>query len=336
MGYTPNPAVYHDDVTLADDSVAPTPAAINPSIQAALDNVEWIRKNGQFGQAPTDFTATGITEWTAGTYDTLIDVEGYGAGGGGGGGGFGGGAGADTNSGSSGGGGGGAALACRARVSVVPGTVYEIVIGAGGTAGAKGHGTTPPTAGGNGGDTIFRKKSDGTVLARFPGAKGGQAGDTQSSTTKFLIAPGGSPLDQDRPFTQLWDNALVTFCFGRGFGGEGVSNAFDSGPSPRRGAASLEGFLGGLPGAGGSNDSYLGGGPGGGGAAGPGGPGFAGCNGGDAGNAAPTPSAVTITPNTGAGGGGGGGGGSSASGGANGSDGRAGSTGKLTLRKAVA
>ena len=320
-------------------------ADIEVPIQGLLDGEANLkaRLDAQTGvTAPVVFTATTATVWTSGPNDRRIELEGWGGGGGGGG------AGGSTTSttSASGGGGGGASLARRVVLEIQPNTAYEALVGAagtGGSAGAIGNG-----AGGDGaagGDTIFRVQG-GAELARIKGAIGGRGGVCPTNNTPAL-APGGAPSNQFRPTAQaanrfaanasLTDgSAGLTYCYGPGFGGEGINRGNGDLAGVRAGADSREGFAGGSGGIAGTNNTYLGGGGGGGGAAGPGGNGTGGIPGGDGaatGTASPGSGASTApAANSGAGGGGGGGGGSVNGTPGAGGTGRPGAAGKLTLR----
>lgn len=98
------------------------------------------------------FTSSGT--WTAPANCTSILVYGFGGGGGGG-------AGFDSDP--KGGGGGGGAMAFFKILTVVPSTVYNIVVGAGGT----GSTSNGAGAGSNGGSSFFHS------LVEFPGGFGG-------------------------------------------------------------------------------------------------------------------------------------------------------------------
>jgi hypothetical protein len=277
------------------------------------------------------FLTDGYFTCPAGVY--RVETEGCGGGGGGGGGAQGG---TSTSQYSAGGGGGGGALLQRSFVTTIPGQVYWINIGLGGTGGSGGTGSGDN--GTNGGDTLMRIFPALTTVCQYKGALGGVGGDLATSGTAYKLAMGGSPTDQRLPPCTAGSFAsgnIVTYCFGPGFGGEGTAG--QPVQVTRKGAASIQGFAGGSGGSYG-NDSgspfYPGGGAGGGGAGGPygvGGTGITGADGqvtnGDNCNAA-----GGIAGNLGSGGGGGGGGGSGGSTGGTGSAGLSGSTGKFTIR----
>ncbi len=294
--------------------------------------------------APTVYIAAGPTIWTpASPYVKMIRFMGWGAGGGGGGGGYGAPA---VNTYSSSGAGGGAAMRQWIDIPVTYGVAYEILIGVGGGGGTGGVFTGPvePTGGGPGGDTIFRVQG-GAVLATFKGAKAGY--QAYIIDADYPIAPGGTPVAMQRAYPILSTFPDCTFCFGPGFGGDGVSSA----PLQysRTGAASIEGHAGGaggIFGVGSTPGGYYGGAGGGGGAAGPGGVGGPGGGGGwaatslndhvggggdsgyDMSGEPYTTGAFLLDPNnTGAGGGGGGAGGCYAAGGGDGGNGQPGAHG---------
>lgn len=112
------------------------------------------------GAVTTSFTVSGT--WTAPAGVTSVTVEAWGAGGGGG---------AATGSPAKGGGGAGGQYAKKV-VAVVPGTVYAIAVGAGGTVGTA-------VAGGIGGNSTFAAT---TVVAKG-GAGGGLAAANNSGGT---------------------------------------------------------------------------------------------------------------------------------------------------------
>jgi hypothetical protein len=343
--YAGNPANFPVDYTIPDDADPPTASAFNVASEALGDRTAYLKARVDHVQQSLLMYSdpTTVTEWTAGPYDTRVRLEGHGGGGGGGGGAYG-----DNHNDSyaAGGGGGGAPIRFQQEVTVVPGIIYEILIGDGGIGGAGGiAGGAAATAGGNGGDTIFRRKSDGVVLARFKGARGGSAGVLMNATSNptptinyVYIVPGGGPTNVFRPnvVSIPATNARQTYSFGPGFGGDGVTSAVEFSTQRRNGADSIDGQTGGLGGLRGTDSTYKAGGPGGGGAAGPGGAGVDGLDGGNGassgfGGAAPA-FVGSIGGNTGAGGGGGGGGGCGPSGGGNGADGIHGLTGFLTLK----
>lgn len=139
--------------------------------------------NGQFFQVPLNVSK--------------ISLIGSGGGGGGGGGG---GAGANSGAGTYGGGGGsgGGAFPYMIEIDVVPGQIYNAVIGDGGAPGTGGNyvGTTSAgtagTSGGVGGDTLFKLGT--TTIVTFPGGAagaGGAGGSDNSGSTAQKQGQGG-------------------------------------------------------------------------------------------------------------------------------------------------
>lgn len=108
------------------------------------------------GQTVVTYTTTGANTWVCPTGVTTITFEAYGAGGGGGGGG-------GSNK-QGGGGGGGGGYVIHNAVTVVPGTTYNLTVGAGGTAGA---------SGGNGGNGGFSRGTFGALVLTANGGTGG-------------------------------------------------------------------------------------------------------------------------------------------------------------------
>lgn len=108
----------------------------------------------------TTYAYTSSTTWTCPTGVTSVEVRCWGAGGGGGG--------ADATDANAGGGGGGA-FAKKQNLTVIPGSVYTITVGAGGTAGPAGGASNA----GIGGDTEF--SLSGTVYCRAKGGSGGES-----------------------------------------------------------------------------------------------------------------------------------------------------------------
>lgn len=233
-----------------------------------------------------------------------------------------------------GGAGGGGALKDVAEIAVVPGTAYDVVIGAGGVgSGANG---SMQWRGANGGDTLLRVSAGAQVLATFRGAEGGTSAwglGADPTALRIWGVLGGGPVPGDGFGWMFVTNSLLPAREGPGIGGYGVVGD-EWTAYGRNGAPSVQGFLGGVGGAPGASDGgYRGGGPGGGGAAGPAG---AGGNGGEGGFGkqfgAPGPGAAGSSAplNSGAGGGGGGTAGASGGFGAFGPGGDGGS-GHLTL-----
>lgn len=306
--YDGDPTNYPTHVRLVQDGEPASQAFLALADQDLADRTAFLHALiATVTGAPVIYVAAGPTTWTAGPNDTRVELRGWGGGGGGGGGANG--IASFTDRFPYGGGGGGAPLEASVIIDVVPGTVYEILCGAGGNGGAAG------ADGSDGGDTIFRVQG-GATLATFKGAKGGKGGSFTSATTDFTLSLGGAPIVQYRPNLTAALTAVqfqqATYCYGPGYGGEGCGA--HAGETSRVGAASVNGSPGGAAGApGAASGSYWGGGGGGGGAAGPGGGGLPGRDGGagnnaGAGGAAPFAGAGGA-PGSGAGGGGGGAGG---------------------------
>ncbi len=261
-----------------------------------------------------EFTASGT--WTCPPNVHRVRIVAYGGGGGGGGGG--------TNTdGTSGGGGGSGAQLSIVEVDATPGVLHTIAIGDGGAGG------TSALAGSDGGDTSIIA-TDASLVVVAAGGMGGAAGFNGAKPGTNVISPGGFGTSGSvKALPVLTDaNAVAS---GPGGGGFGISSgAYPSG----QGSKSVQGFIGGAPGAHGAPVvGHLGGGAGGGGGGGPGGIGPTGGDGGAAiavgvgGNGV---NGVDGLANRGAGGGGGGGGGGGPFAG-NGGNGGRGSTGRLAL-----
>lgn len=298
-----------------------------------------LMSGGAPGMRSIDFTSVAATEWLCppGVHSVLL--YGYGGGGGGASGQAGSGT-AQTAIGA--GGGGGGAWPRWYRVEVQPGTIYEVLCGDGG-AGAQ----ASYSAGSAGGDSIFREKATGNVLATWRGADYGSTAGTMAQNV--LCEPfafgGGSvrnPYTTERSFVATGfvkdNNFLGVFANLRpatsgGFG----TTVLSATTRGQDGHSSSEGYSGGAAGAQGTTDGdYYGGGGGGGGGAGPagnGGAGGAGGNGtatsGASGTAGTNGSSAAA--NSGAGGGGGGAGGMGYSGGGSAGLGGSGGSGKVTL-----
>ncbi len=215
------------------------------------------------------------------------------------------------------GGGGGALMSCL-PVIIVPGSTYNIDIGAGGAPNPGANNV--PNTGGNGGSTIFRL--GGSNLAVFPGAQGGKGpfgghvianynsyamgGSPRASAPSLLF---GDPTQCPRFDTTnaLWLDNGIEIQLVPAQGGYGADGSLL--PLASFGVGNPHGgFSGGAFGVRGNDSStHRGGGGGGGGGAGPFGAGGAGGNGGAAGSAGDSGTAASA--NTGGGGGGGGTGG---------------------------
>lgn len=262
---------------------------------------------------------TSSTTWTAPAGVYLATLTGCGGGGGGGGGRE---APNQTNLWLGGGSGGGGAVLNTATVSVVPGTVYEIVIGAGGT------GAAADGDGSDGGDTIFYEQGVGPdpSIIQFYGAGGGKRGGGVTGAALYFFVKGGLPVrmtgeDSYINYTNLVNagdivNYLIYPQVLQQQGGYSVPTNFNSGNSVGGGPApnAFEtDARGGSPGADGVDSStYRGGSGGGGGGMGAFGLAGEGNDGGNGGTAASGGTGGNGTAggnadaNTGSGGGGGG------------------------------
>ena len=243
----------------------------------------------KFNQVATlvRYVITANGNWRCPSDVTSILATGFGGGGSGGGG-------ATT---ASSGAGGGGAFQSTIPIAVTPGTLYTIVIGAGGTA------VAASTNGNVGVDTTFNAGGAVGLTGVWSGASGG----------------GGAGLGGGQPFktatgTDTFTSAGLAGFYSIGSGGWGIN-----GPSAGNRNA-VGGFIGGAVGA---NSTGNGGGGGGAGPEGAGGGGGAGGTGASSTGGTGT----SASANTGAGGGGGGAGGGSGAGGTSG----AGGSGKLYL-----
>ena len=190
------------------------------------------------------FTTSQAAGWTCPTGVTHVQVQCWGAGAGGGGGG--------TSQGGEAGGGG--EYASEPSLSVIPGNVYTITVGAGGLGGQTGN------AGANGGNTIF---GSNLVFANGgqagSGGNGGQGGSGSSNTIENQGGNGGS------------NPSNVSGAAGGGSSGGTAANGNNGGnPSSSSGAAGGgavtgggAGGTGGASAANGSNGAAPGGGGGG-------------------------------------------------------------------------
>jgi hypothetical protein len=181
------------------------------------------------------------------------------AGGGGGGGGAGGGT---NNVGSGGGGGGAGQSAIKQRLTVVPGTIYAISIGAGGAAGTSGAG-----AGGAGGAGTHSAIGARLVLSAGLGGAGGIQGNPA-----ITGVTGGAGFPAGGESGNSGSNSI-----GGGYGGPGASNPFGGGGAGGKsghgaaGSAAVSASGAGSGGGGGGGVTQLNVGNGGGGGAGAGG-----------------------------------------------------------------
>ena len=159
--------------------------------------------NGTAWAVTDSFTTAGSTTWTCPTGVTTATVECWGGGGSGGAGINGGGTTASSNA----GGGGGGAYVIKA-VSVTPGTVYTVVVGAGGAAG---------TSSNPGGDSSFA-----TSLAV---AKGGSAGGSVNGQSSGGAGGAGGLASASTGDTKYSGGNGATATSGSGPGGGGGSSA---------------------------------------------------------------------------------------------------------------
>lgn len=235
-------------------------------------------------------------------------------------------------------GGGGGAIKGVHPVVIIPGSTYNVDIGAGGATNAGPN--NAPNTGGDGGSTIFRIGASN--LAIFPGAQGGKGpfgghaltgvntyamGGTSRAGTPTLVFGVASECPRFDTTVTEWLTTTIEMPLQPAQGGYGADGSTH--PLASAGNRNPFGdFAGGAAGVRGADSgSYKGGGGGGGGGAGPFGAGAAGANGGAATSAAD--SAAGGAANTGAGGGGGGTGGGNSSTGTG--YGGAGGSGKLIL-----
>lgn len=314
--------------TIPDDGDTLDAASVNVALEMLADRTQFLHTNRLIAEIVT-FTSSDT--WDSGDRAAFAELIGWG-GGGGGAGGWSDPATADDTYFCGGGGGGGAQMG-RALVTLTPSTGYTVTIGA---AGAGGTGSTgsASTNGTSGGDTIFEITA-GAELARFRGAGRGLRGGIAASSSTNSTAPGGAPVKTGDTEAGSDNYSLTAVHLPRSPGEGGTSPAPGSSSNPlARGMSSVQGYVGGAPGAVGSNNvSKRGGSGGGGGGAGPGGNGAAGGAGGNgsAGTGTAGSAGSAAAANTGAGGGGGGGTGVGAAGVSAGGAGGAGGSGKLVL-----
>lgn len=307
--------------------------------QVALVLKELIKDNARMKSQMLDWDTLGGTftgTWTAPPGCVLVMPAGYGGGGGGGGGYEGD---ATQHTAASGGGGGGGSLFTQwAPLVVVPGTVYDITIGAGGIGGVGTAGAV--VSGTDGGDTVFSHHA-GAAILRFAGAARGSKGfyAYDDGLYPFAYGLGGAPVRGG--FVTEWAISAEGALFidsAMGAGGAGTVNYALRRPGNAgwMGMVDTAGGVVGTPGVDypvSDSEIYRGGGTGGGGGGGPQGPGGAG---GSGGTVYVLPVAATnggtAGTSTGAGGGGGGGGAFFYSGGSrNGGNGGNGGSGRMYL-----
>lgn len=327
--YTPTPVAL-GDITIPDDGDTVEAADVNVPLAAIADGVAFLADR----VLRTDvFNASGT--WTC--PDDVTEILIPAAYGGGGSGGSGSDGTATVDRWVAGGGGGGASMRGSGTVSVTPGSVYNIDVGAGGAAPINSEDN-----GNDGGSTIFRLAA--AELAVFRGGGKGLGAFDHVVGLFEHYALGGVPYPAATRITvgigggfrydtsdAMWQVSGVVLSMQPGQGGWGADGSTHPGSSA--GQRNLTGgFTGGAAGTRGIDVSTArGGGGGGGGGAGPGGNGGAGGAGGDAGTLTGVGIAGTAaSANTGAGGGGGGAAGHNAAP-ADGSLGGAGGSGKLII-----
>lgn len=266
--YTPTTTVWHEDAPIPDDAAPPTAAEVSPGIEAALDNAAYLKEHSPRLKSQ-EFLATAVAGFTVPARVTkmLAIIVGGGGGGGGGKGG-----GTATTAAAAGGGGGGGAHKSIAHLTVTPGQILDITIGAGGTGGIGGAaGGTNGNAGQAGGDSIIAVNG-GAELARAKGAGGGSGGKVNGNgTTTFAFTPGAFGAHSDRSPPESFTSTLSSPVLPCGYGAGGAAVSFGASPNESyRGHPSLEGYAGGFAaGLGGNSGSYFAGAGGGGGGAGP-------------------------------------------------------------------
>lgn len=164
------------------------------------------------------FTASG--SWTCPSGVTQILLDGCGGGGGGS---------CGAGSAANGNGGGGASSVIGRVVTVVPGTIYTITIGAGGSGGTSS--STTGTAGGTSSfGTLLSLAGGGGASRTAVGSSGGEGGTTgrtgsyYSGLGSFGGAGGGCYLSAPSPGAILDGAGITPSQFGGG-GGGGVNNA---------------------------------------------------------------------------------------------------------------
>jgi len=299
--YVPNPnIVWPSGVWCPDDGDPLNAAIVDVPVQAALDMAAYLK--GVVDRSPRlraqEFLANGT--WTAPARVGWLIVQAFGGGGRGG-------PGASTPTAIErrypGGSGGGGAMMVMRAVPVVPGTSYDITIGAGGNFANSGFAQDTTIAVSGGGLEIFRAKAaeSGVGATAF-----GDTGVGRGVNVGGGPVIGGNVAQSFIEATALTGLYLPTATLGGGGSTSGGPGAY----TVRGGQVSQQGFAGGSGGTSGvDSGTSRGGGGGGGGAGGPRGIGGNGGNGGN-GNAGGAPGVGTnggnAPPNSGAGGGGGG------------------------------
>lgn len=317
--YAGDETLFPVDFTIPDDADPEDASSINVALEALGDRTKFNKQQLADYLALRSPRMRVIEFLTSGTYtpdaaSRIVAAWATGCGGGGAGG-----TGINgtltVNRWMCGGGGGGAALLGTIPLILVPGTTYNVDVGAGGISQIAQGGT-----GADGGDTVIRDGA--TVLAAFGGAQGGRGaigGDSPSLWLTFALggAPRagmpsvifGDPTKGMRFDTSdaMWVASSLQFRLAAGQGGFGCGGSTN--PASSAGAPNPYGnFPGGAGGMQGTDSgTQRGGGGGGGGAAGPFGVGGAGGSGGNGGFSGG--GGNSAADNTGAGGGGSGSGG---------------------------
>ena len=168
------------------------------------------------------FTANG--NWTAPPGVTQAWVSGVAGGGGGGASAL---AGSPLGTAGGGGGGGAGQSAVRVPITVVPGTVYPVVIGAAGTGG-----TTTAGSGNPGGNGTATQLGTAGALLNLTGGTGGGGGATSSSS------PAGGSGGVGFPQGSYGNDGTPSVVSGGGGGGGGGSSPYGGGGGSVRGAQS--------------------------------------------------------------------------------------------------
>jgi hypothetical protein len=188
----------------------------------------------------TETVSYGTTTWQCPDGVTSISVEMWGAGGGGGG--------TSANSNKAGGGGAGGSYVKNTIITVTPGTIYNLTIGAGGN-GVAGNNNLPVPVGGNGGNT---SATFGDLTITAVGGAGGTSGvsATASGVEGAAVSTGNSGYSESFSFYGAAGEAgsgVATV----GYGGAGGAAAGSGGAGGARKTAGGAGNAGAIPGGGG-------------------------------------------------------------------------------------
>lgn len=311
--------------TIPSDGDALDAASVNVALEVLADRTQFLALRNV--QQIDEFLVTGT--WTCPANCYLVTIEG--CGGGGGGCGSSAGSTADSTPGVSGSGGGGAVLSTQS-FQVTPGTLYNAVVGAGGTGSAAGS-----TSGAAGSPSFFNTSGaylvgDGVYCS---GAAGGFGVATPQNAA--VLVHGGMPTTNDvstyiGKHIQTYATTIPAIIPIPQQGGQGGTKGVNQNPG---GAQSPQGFSGFGAGTDGTNSTLKIGGAGGG--SGGGGPFGYGASGGNGGNAAAVTGVAgsagnSADPNSGAGGGGAGAGGSAGTTAGAGAAGGNGGSGRMRIR----